>query len=70
MKISCSMASNHGAEGLVGQNLKQHGMWHTTINDVNGIHATFGSIQGTTDFGQHAPTDGAIGKQLVNASRT
>jgi len=56
------MASNHGAEGLIGQNLKQHGMWHTTINDVNGIHATFGSIQGTTDFGQHAATDGAICK--------
>jgi hypothetical protein len=38
------MASNHGAEGLVGQNLKQHGMWHTTINDVNSVDTTFSGI--------------------------
>ena len=64
------MASNHGAEGLVGQNLKQHGMRYTAVNDVNSVDTTFCGIQGAADFGQHAATDGAIGKQLVNASRT
>ena len=64
------MASNHGAESLIGQNLKQHGMWHTAVNDVNSVDTAFGGIQGATDFGQHATTDGAVGKQLVNAPRT
>ena len=32
------------------------------------IHAALGSVQGATDFGQHATADGAIGKQFVNAA--
>jgi hypothetical protein len=41
-------------------------MGNTSIDDVHRIDATFGSIQGTADLGQHASTDRAVGKKLVN----
>ena len=51
---TASMRPNHGAECLLSQNLQQHGVRHTPVNDVNGVHAAFGCIQCACNFGQHA----------------
>ena len=65
-----SMGADHGAVGLVRQNLQEHGVGHATVNDVHGVDATLGSVQRTADLGQHAAADGAVGKKFINFTGT
>ena len=39
-----SKGPDHGAKGLVGQNLQKEGMGHSPIDDVHRVDAAFGSV--------------------------
>src|SRR3990167_3156504 len=51
---STSMTTDHGAVGLIGQDLQQHGMRHTAVDDVPGVPASLGGTERGRNLGQHA----------------
>src|SRR6218665_515814 len=61
-----SMAADHGAEGLVGQDFEQHRMRHPAIDDVHGMHSRLGGIECASYLGQHAAGNRAVGEQRVD----
>jgi hypothetical protein len=64
-----SVGPNQRARALSAQNLQQHGVRYAAVGNVHMLYAAARSIEGRSNFGQHAAAQRAIGKQGVNLLR-
>lgn len=64
-----SVRLDHRADPVVGQDLKQQGVFDASINDVHTLDAIAGSVQCRADFRQHATGKGAVGNHVIDLFR-
>ena len=70
MSGEAELAVNQGSHPFIGKQFKQHRMLHATIDNMRGLDTRLHGIQRTTNLGQHAAVNGAVGDQCVNFAGT
>src|SRR5258708_35675273 len=66
---SSLLASNEGADALVGEHFQQQRVRHPAVDDVHALHAVARGVARRAAFPDHATRDHAIFHQVVDYLR-